>query len=65
MHAEVFKHSIQELVDMIEKAQQPDGYLIIYFTVVDKEGRFRNTRDLHEMCMSSLVDNSAKTDEFR
>lgn len=56
MHAEEFKHSIQELVDMIEKAQQPDGYLIIYFTVVDKEGRFQNTRDLHEMCKSLCDD---------
>ena len=37
---------------MIEKAQQEDGYLIIYFTVVDKEGRFKNLRDLHEMCES-------------
>lgn len=37
---------------MIEKAQQPDGYLIIYFTVVDKEGRFKNLRDMHEMCKS-------------
>lgn len=35
---------------MIEKAQQPDGYLIIYFTVVDNEGRFKNLRDMHEMC---------------
>ena len=51
-HAEIFKASIQELVDMIEKAQQEDGYLIIYFTVVDKEGRFKNLRDMHEMCES-------------
>lgn len=40
---------------MIEKAQQPDGYLIIYFMVVDKEGRFKNTRDLHEMCEFILI----------
>ena len=40
---------------MIEKAQQPDGYLIIYFTVVDKEGRFKNLRDMHEMCELSLL----------
>ncbi|WWC89637.1 uncharacterized protein L201_004562 [Kwoniella dendrophila CBS 6074] len=48
-HASEFDSAIQELVDMIEKAQQPDGYLNIYFTVVDKEGRFKNLRDLHEM----------------
>lgn len=49
-HAAEFEDSIQELVDMIEKAQQPDGYLDIYFTVVDPEGRFKNLRDMHEMC---------------
>jgi DUF1680 family protein len=35
---------------MIEKAQGEDGYLNIYFTVVDPEGRVRNLRDMHEMC---------------
>lgn len=57
MHADEFKTSIQELVDMIEKAQQtqPDNYLNIYFTVVDKEGKFQNTRDLHEMCEYNLA----------
>lgn len=49
-HASEFTTSIQELVDMIEKAQGEDGYLNIYFTVVDPEGRFRNLRDMHEMC---------------
>ncbi|OCF78892.1 hypothetical protein I204_00836 [Kwoniella mangroviensis CBS 8886] len=48
-HYEEFDGAIQELVDMIEKAQQPDGYLNIYFTVVDQEGRFKNLRDMHEM----------------
>ncbi len=35
---------------MIEKAQHEDGYLNIYFTVVDPEGRYKNLRDMHEMC---------------
>ncbi|KAK8861777.1 hypothetical protein IAR55_002600 [Kwoniella newhampshirensis] len=48
-HAAEFDAAIQELVDMIEKAQQPDGYLDIYFTVVDPEGRYKNLRDMHEM----------------
>lgn len=48
-HKDEFESAIQELVDMIEKAQQPDGYLNIYFTVVDPEGRFKNLRDMHEM----------------
>jgi DUF1680 family protein len=46
---------------MIEKAQQPDGYLIIYFTVVDKEGRFKNLRDMHEMCKSHKLLHEDKT----
>lgn len=37
---------------MIEKAQGPDGYLDIYFTVVDPAGKFMNLRDDHEMCKS-------------
>jgi DUF1680 family protein len=49
-HAEEFERCIQELVDMIEAFQKPDGYLDIYFSVVDTEGRFRNFRDMHEMC---------------
>ena len=49
-HKQEFEACVQELVDMIEKAQQPDGYLNIYFTVVDPEGRFQNFRDMHEMC---------------
>ena len=43
---------MQSIVDQIEKAQHPEGYLNIYFTVVDPEGRFMNVRDLHELCES-------------
>lgn len=57
-HKAEFEASVQELVDMIEKAQQPDGYLNIYFTVVDPEGRFQNFRDMHEMCESPPGDPS-------
>ncbi len=39
---------------MIERAQQPDGYLGIYFVVVDPAGRFKNLRDMHEMCELGL-----------
>lgn len=48
-HAAEFRASIDELVTMIEGAQQPDGYLNIYFAVVDPEGRYQNLRDMHEM----------------
>ncbi|KAJ9097606.1 hypothetical protein QFC21_004640 [Naganishia friedmannii] len=48
-HADEFQEALEHLVGLIEKAQQPDGYLDIYFTVVDPEGRFKNFRDMHEM----------------
>lgn len=53
-NAAEYKACIQELIDMMEKAQQPDGYLNIYFTLVDKAGKFKNLRAMHEMCEWSL-----------
>jgi len=38
-----------DLVKKINKAQQPDGYLNIHFTVVAPKERFSNLRDLHEL----------------
>lgn len=49
-HAEEFNAAIEELVSMIEKAQQPDGYLNVYFVVVDPDGKIKNLRDFHELC---------------
>lgn len=40
---------VQDLVSKIRKAQQPDGYLNIHFTVVEPDKRFSNLRDLHEL----------------
>lgn len=48
-HADEFETAVEELVDMIASAQQEDGYLNIYFTVVDPAGRFKNLRCMHEM----------------
>lgn len=47
---------MDHIIDLIVKAQQDDGYLNIYFTVVDPEGKFRNLRDMHEMCELQLPD---------
>jgi DUF1680 family protein len=38
-----------DLIDRMAKAQQPDGYLNTYFTVMETEYRWRNLRDWHEM----------------
>lgn len=51
-HADDYKKGVQEIIDMMVKTQQKDGYLDCYFSVVDKEGRFKNLRDMHEMCES-------------
>lgn len=51
-HRAELEASLEETVDRIEKAIQPDGYLGIYFTVVDPKGRFMNLRDMHELCQS-------------
>lgn len=41
--------AVVDLVSKIRKAQQPDGYLNIHFTVVEPDKRFSNLRDLHEL----------------
>lgn len=38
-----------QVIDLIESAQQPDGYLNTYFPVLEPENRWRNLRDWHEM----------------
>jgi uncharacterized protein len=46
---EEMRSVVEELVEKIQKAQQPDGYLNIHFTAVEPEKRFTNLRDLHEL----------------
>lgn len=41
--------AVKELVEMIRGAQQEDGYLNVYFTVVAPEKRWSNIRDMHEL----------------
>ena len=38
-----------DLIERMAQAQQPDGYLNTYFTVMETEYRWRNLRDWHEM----------------
>lgn len=46
---ETFEQQVDEVVNLIEKAQQPDGYLNIFFTAVEPQNRWRNLRDWHEL----------------
>lgn len=41
--------SVHELVDQIRKAQQPDGYLNIHYTVVEPDKRWTYLSDTHEL----------------
>lgn len=41
--------AVKELVNMIRRAQQPDGYLNIHYSVVEPGKRFTNLRDMHEL----------------
>jgi DUF1680 family protein len=45
------------VIDLIAAAQQPDGYLNVYFTVVEPEKRWTNLRDWHELyCAGHLIE---------
>jgi DUF1680 family protein len=44
-----FEQQVDEVVDLIEKAQHPDGYLNIFFTAVEPQNRWKNLRDWHEL----------------
>jgi DUF1680 family protein len=48
---------VEEAVDLISRAQQPDGYMNTYFTVKDPKGRWKNLREAHEMyCAGHLIE---------
>lgn len=49
--------ALDELIDTISRAQQPDGYLNTHFTVVHPELRWKNLRDWHELyCAGHLIE---------
>lgn len=48
---------LDEVIDMMAQAQQPDGYLNTHFTVVQPQMRFANLRDWHELyCAGHLIE---------
>ncbi len=47
---------VDEVIDLIEKNQQPDGYFNIYHTIVEPELRFKD-RSHHELyCLGHLIE---------
>ncbi len=48
---------LDDLVDLIGRAQQPDGYLNTYFTVAHPDERWTNLRDMHELyCAGHMME---------
>lgn len=48
---------LDEVIDRIVRAQQPDGYLNTHFTAIQPEMRFTNLRDWHELyCAGHMIE---------
>ncbi len=48
---------VRDVVALIERAQQKDGYLNTYFTVKEPGGRFSNLREAHELyCAGHMME---------
>jgi uncharacterized protein len=56
-HDPALEAQVDEVIRLIVAAQQPDGYLNTYFTVVEPEKRWTNLRDWHELyCAGHLIE---------
>ena len=59
------KERVDEVIDLIVQAQQPDGYLNIVFTVVRPEDRWKNLRDDHELyCAGHLIESAVAVSKY-
>lgn len=48
---------LDEVIALIASAQQPDGYLNVYFTIVEPDSKFSDLRDAHELyCAGHLME---------
>lgn len=51
------ERELDELIDVIGKAQQPDGYLDTYFIIGNQEKRWVNLQDAHELyCAGHMME---------
>lgn len=51
---------LDNIIDIIEKAQQPDGYLNTYFTLKEPEHRWQNLQECHELyCAGHMMEAAA------
>ncbi|MCX5658433.1 MAG: glycoside hydrolase family 127 protein [Planctomycetota bacterium] len=55
---------VDQVVDLLAGAQQPDGYLNVHYTVVNPGKRWTNLRDCHELyCAGHLIEAAVAYDE--
>jgi len=48
---------VDAVIDKVVSAQQDDGYLNVYFTVVEPQKRWQNLRDMHELyCAGHMME---------
>ena len=48
---------VDHVIDLLARAQQPDGYLNVYYTVVEPDKRWTDLRDAHELyCAGHLIE---------
>ncbi len=51
---------VDEVISIVEKAQQPDGYLDTYFIIKEPEHRWKNLLEGHELyCMGHMMEAAA------
>lgn len=54
---EDLEEKADSLIDIIEKAQQPDGYLNTYFIVMEPDKKWTNTLECHELyCAGHFIE---------
>ena len=55
---------VDEIVALVSRAQQPDGYLNTYFTVKEPQNRWTNLQDCHELyCAGHMMEAAAALHE--
>src|SRR5687768_10685448 len=51
------ERQLEEVIALLAGAQQPDGYINVYYTVVEPGKRWTNLRDKHELyCIGHLME---------
>lgn len=57
---EELEKTADELIEMVERAQDKDGYLNTYFTIKDREKRWENLAEGHELyCSGHMIEAAA------